>query len=84
MPFNNESTLVHNARLIGFACTTLYKFMLIMFMYASYLHNGLLLRPWYNHATDRQTLTHGKVLNTDTLVRSVARRRLVVLKQLRG
>ena len=70
----NESTLVHNAWLIDFACWTLYKFMLIMFMYASYLHNGLLLRSCHSG----QTLTHGKVLNTGTPARRVIHRRLVL------
>ena len=77
---SNESTLVHNARFIDFACMIIYKFMLIMFMYkpTSYLHNGLQLRLWHNHATDGRTLTNGKVLNTSTLAHSVICCRLVL------
>ena len=44
----------------------------------SYLQNGLFLRLWHNHATEGQTLTNGKVLNTGILARSVIRHHLVL------
>ena len=44
----STTRLVHNARLIAFACMTLYKFMLKMFMYASYLLNFNTVAQWFN------------------------------------